>query len=112
MIFLMLGVQALLILFVGFLSISGKLKHTYALSWTMGISTVPLILTSTNLLERTSKYLGFQLTSNFILVIAMLFLILNSIWLLSIIGRLEEKTRLLVVEVSLLKNEVRNISAE
>lgn len=104
MTFQMVFFQVLLVVFIGFLVLAGKLKHSYALPWTLGILIIPLVLISSNLLETTSKFLGFQLTSNFIFVLTTVFLILNSIWLLSIIGRMEEKISYLAIEITLIKN--------
>ena len=110
MILLMFLVQTFLIIFIGYLVSTNKLKHSYALPWSLGILLIPLILVTSNLLAVISDFLGFQLASNFIFVVTIIFLILNSIWLLSIIGRLEEKTNYLILEIALMKNDLRKKS--
>lgn len=78
----------------------------YSLVWlTSGFITVVIIIIP-NLLEIMSDLLGFELVSNMIYMIAIMILLMISFCFTVIVSRQTNKIRLLIQEVSLLKERV------
>jgi len=78
----------------------------YSLVWlASGLITI-IILLVPNVLETISNLLGFKLVSNMIYMLAILILLMISFCFTIIVSRQTKKIRLLVQEISLLKERV------
>lgn len=104
---IILAVAILLFILVIINSIrKDNISLKYSLVWlASGLITIILVLVP-NVLEMMSKLLGFELVSNMIYMIAIIILLVISFCFTVIVSRQTKKIRLLVQEVSLLKERV------
>lgn len=87
----------------------GRINIKYAILWLLAFSGLLIVLLIPNLLNTVTDFFGFSLSSNMILVFFIAILVLINISLTIIISGQTEKIRLLIQEVSLLKEEVENV---
>ena len=84
----------------------GRIDIKYAIIWLFAFGLILLMLLLPNVLKYITNLLGFQLSSNLILVFFIAVLIFINISLTVIVSCLNNKVRLLIQEMSLLKKEV------
>ena len=84
----------------------------YSLIWLISGVLVIIATMIPNFLEKMSKILGFELVSNMIFMIAIIILLLISFSFTIIVSRQTQKIRLLIQEVSMLKNRVEKLEKE
>lgn len=82
----------------------GRMNIKYSIIWLFAFGSLFICLLIPGLLPKITKLLGFGLSSNMIIVCFIAILIFINISLTIIISGLNEKVRLLIQEVSLLKN--------
>ena len=87
----------------------GRINIKYAILWLLAFSGLLIVLLIPNLLNTVTDFFGFSLSSNMILVFFIAILVLINISITIIISGQTEKIRLLIQEVSLLKEEVENV---
>lgn len=85
----------------------GRMNIKYSIIWLFAFGMLFFSILIPGLLPKITKLLGFGLASNMIIVAFMVILIFINISLTIIISGLNEKVRLLIQEVSLLKMEVK-----
>ena len=79
----------------------------YSLVWQVAFGLLLISLLVPNLLNVITKFLGFNLSSNLIIVFFIGILVVINISMTIIISGQTEKIKLLVQEVSMLKKEVK-----
>lgn len=85
----------------------GRMNIKYSLVWLVAFSLLLISLLVPNLLNIITKLLGFNLSSNLIIVFFIGILVVINISMTIIISGQTEKIKLLVQEVSMLKKEVK-----
>ena len=85
----------------------GRMNVKYSIVWLFAFGLLFISILIPNLLPKITTLLGFGLASNMIIVCFIAILIFINISLTIIISGLNEKVRLLIQEVSLLKTEVK-----
>ncbi len=84
----------------------------YSLIWLIsGISMIVATMIP-NFLEGMSHFLGFELVSNMIFMIAIIILLMICFSFTIIVSRQTQKIKLLIQEVSILKNRVEKLEKE
>ena len=96
----------LVIIFILRILKKGRINIKYAIIWLIAFSGLLIILIIPNLLQNITKFLGFSLSSNMIIVFFILVLVVINLSLTIIISGQTEKIKLLIQEVSILKKEV------
>lgn len=81
----------------------------YSLIWLASCFLMIVAILIPNFLESMSNFLGFELVSNMIFMIAIIILLAISFSFTIIVSRQTQKIRLLVQEVSLLKSKLENL---
>lgn len=87
---------------------NNKLKIKYTLIWFILFYIFFLILVIPKFLEFLTNFLGFQTPSNMILCLLIAILIVINISITGILTSQDKKIRILVQEISLLKEKVNN----
>lgn len=85
----------------------GRMNIKYSLVWLIAFGLLLISLLVPNLLNVITKSLGFNLSSNLIIVFFIGILVFINISLTIIISGQTEKIKLLIQEVSMLKKEVK-----
>ena len=86
----------------------GRIDIKYAIIWLFAFGLMLLMLILPNFLKYITELLGFRLSSNLIFAFFIAVLIFINISLTIIISGLNNKVRLLIQEMSLLKKEVED----
>ena len=89
--------------FILFFIKKGKIKMKYAVLWIMMFSLLLLLLLFPNLLGWITVILGFEVPSNMIFSFLLGILVLINISLTGIVSSQDKKIRILIQEISLLK---------
>jgi len=85
----------------------GRMNIKYSIVWLFAFGILFIGILIPGLLPKITELLGFGLTSNMIIVAFIAILIFINISLTIIISGLNEKVRLLIQEISMLKMEVK-----
>jgi hypothetical protein len=88
-----------------------QLREKYALVWLLVAVAVAVIAITPGLFNRVAHNLGVINPPDLLLVGAALFLLVVCVYLSWELGRMEDKTRLLAEEVSLLRNDLEVLRA-
>lgn len=94
-----------LIFFVLYLVKGRKISVKYSLVWIMPCAILLLFTLVPGIMISFTKLLGFQTASNMILVLLMCFVMVVILALTVIVSKQNEKIRLLVQEISILKSK-------
>lgn len=84
----------------------GRISVKYSLVWLFSIFTILLAAIIPNFVQTVANFFGFQTMSNMIFCLLFAILIFICISLTIIVSGQKEKTRLLIQEVSILKEKV------
>lgn len=95
-------IALVIILFVISLLRSRRLREKYAALWVLVGTTVLILALAPSLLRILAHFLGFQVPSNFLFLLAILLLLGVSLHLSLEISRLEDETRVLAEHVAIL----------
>lgn len=85
----------------------GRISVKYSLFWLFAILFMLTSALIPNLMEIVAKWLGFELLSNMMFSMVIVILMFVSISLTIIVSGQNEKIRLLIQEVSLLKDKIK-----
>lgn len=85
----------------------GKIKLKYAILWILMFGLLLLLLLVPDLLGWLTVKLGFEVPSNMIFSFLLGVLVLINISLTGIVSSQDKKIRLLIQEISIMKNEVK-----
>ncbi|MFA5407243.1 MAG: DUF2304 domain-containing protein [Bacilli bacterium] len=85
----------------------GRISIKYSLVWLLSIFVMLISALIPNFMETVANWLGFELLSNMMISMVILVLIFVSISLTIIVSGQKEKIRLLIQEVSLLKEKIK-----
>jgi hypothetical protein len=88
-----------------------QLREKYALVWLTVAVVVAAIAIAPGLFNRMAHNMGVINPPDLLLVVAALFLLVVCVYLSWELGRMEDKTRLLAEELSLLRNDVEGLRA-
>lgn len=105
---LIIGLIIILILMIHSIK-KDDISVKYSMVWLICIMLMGVAILIPNLLEKISNFLGFELVSNMIFLICIAILFIISFTFTVIVSRQTKKIRLLIQEVSILKNEVEKI---
>jgi len=89
-----------------------KMTIKYALFWLLFIGAMLIALMIPDLLTTISKFLGFEVLSNMIFLIGTLVLFCLTFFLTVIVSKQNNKIRLLIQEVSILKSKLNKNTYE
>ncbi len=101
---------AALLLIVVLLLRKGKLPVKYSLVWIFSAFLMIIAVCIPSVLDFFTKLLGFELASNFILSLFLGIVIFISIFLTVIVSRQSTKIKMLIQEISLLKEKIDRIN--
>ncbi len=85
----------------------GKISIKYSLVWLFPCLIMFLFIIIPGFMEWASKTIGFQTASNMIIVLLIGFLFIINLALTTIVTNQKDKIRLLIQEISILKNKNR-----
>lgn len=103
-------VAFVLLLFVMYLMRKGRLPIKFAILWLLPIFLLLIVAVIPDMLMWLTKLIGFMTLSNMTIGILFVILIFITISLTVIISGQKEKIRILIQEVSILKEEVKQMS--
>ena len=86
----------------------GKLSIKYAILWLFACSVMLLLIIFPNILNLLVKLVGFEVQSNLVFSIFIVILLLINLSVTIILSSQKEKINLLVREVSMLKERMKN----
>ena len=88
---------------------NGKMSMRYAFLWIMLTLILLIAAIAPGFLDTLSGWLGFEVTSNMIFVVAIFVLLIIEIYLTRIVSEQSLSITLLIQEISLLKKEIREL---
>lgn len=98
--------SCLVLIFILYLVKKDKIKVKYAVLWLLLFGVLLMFLLIPGLLNLITYLLGFEMASNMIFSLLIGVLVLISISLTGVVSSQDRKIRILIQEVSLLKNEL------
>lgn len=102
----LIGFVLLLMITVLHIVRKGRITVKYALVWLFAAFLMIIAIAVPNLLEILANFMGFEVVSNMVLSLMIIMLLFVTISLTIIVSGQKEKTRILIQEVSLLKEKV------
>lgn len=106
----------ILVLFIGLIIFftlrAEKITIKYALFWLIFVGAMLIALMIPDLLSMISRILGFEVLSNMMFLIGILVLFCLTFFLTVVVSKQNNKIRLLIQEISILKSKINNNTHE